>query len=343
MSSLALARDVDVGAVMLQVAGAKLGKGTAIRVDGRITDGRLERTMDGASTLSLTLDDHDRALLRSGALSRQIDVNLAGEWWRLVQVAKQGDTLSLTFEDRAVAYLRKITKPRKAKRSKMTRAEFALSIVREVKAGGGIPFVCPDLHAKQPIASSRAKLSSSARAATVSPGLSKSAALTVKGATANANQRALGQRVLDVAASHGASERATMALLQAVIVESQIQNLNRGDRDSLGILQVRSSTARGMHIDNRDVEACCDAFLVRGFWGRGGAIAIAAKNPSMTTGQVAQATQGSGVPGAYDKWRVEASKWLAAYSGDAGAGSISATRAVPFQFQRGGTAGSIED
>jgi hypothetical protein len=345
MSSLALASsDVDVGAVLLQTAGVKLGKGSSIRVEGRITDGRLEQTMDGASTLTLTLDDHDRALLRSGVFSQQLDLNLVGEWWRLVQVSKQGDTLSLTFEDRAVAYLRQITKPRKAKRSKMTRAEFALSIVREVKAGGGLKFVCPDLTAKQPIAGSRDKLSTTKRQATVSQGLSPGAALTVKGAPASSAQRANAQRVLDVASSLGASERAMMALVQAVIVESQIQNLNYGDRDSLGILQVRSSTAAGMGIDNRDIEACCNAFLTRGFWGKGGAIELAAKNPSMTTGMVAQNTQGSGVPTAYDQWRAEAAKWVAAYGGaGAGAGSLSATRAVPYQFQRGGTDGTVED
>jgi hypothetical protein len=343
VSSLALASDVDVGAVLLHTAGARLGKGSAFRVDQRITDGRLERTMDGASTLTLTLDDHDRALIRSGVFSKQLDLYLAGEWWRLVQVGKQGDTLTLTFEDRAVAYLRQITKPRKAKRSRMTRAEFALSIVREVKAGGGIPFVCPELHGKQPIESSRDKLTKPTREATVSQGLSPGTALTVKGATADANQRANGQRVLDVAASLNAGERATMALMQAVIVESQVQNLNRGDRDSLGILQVRSSTAAGMHIDNRDVEQCCNAFLTRGFWGKGGAIAIAAKNPSMTTGMVAQNTQGSGVPGAYDQWRAEAAKWVAAYGGAGGGGSFETTRLVPYQFQRGGTAGEVED
>lgn len=346
MSSLALARDVDVGAVILQVAGAKLGKGSRLRVDQRITDGSLERTMDGASTLSLTIDDHDRALLRSGMFSRQLDLELDGEWWRLVQVSKQGDTLTLTLEDRAVAYLRQQTKPRKAARSKMSRAEFALSIVREVKQGGGIAFVCPELHAtkKVAIASARDKVTPAKRQTTVAQGLSPGAALTVKGAPATAAQRANAQRVLDVASSLNAGDRATMALMQAVIVESQIQNLSYGDLDSLGILQVRSSTAAGMHIDNRDVEQCCNAFLTRGFWGKGGAIAIAAKNPSMTTGMVAQNTQGSGVPTAYDQWRAEATKWVAAYGGATGSGLGSATtKTLPYQFQRGGTDGTIED
>jgi hypothetical protein len=343
MSALALAADVDVGVLLLQVAGSKTSR---LRIDQRVTDGRLERTMDGASTVTIMLEDADRALLRSGAFSRQLDLELDGEWWRLVQVAKSGDGLTLTFEDRAVAYLRQNTTPRKAARSAMTRAQFALSIVREVKAGGGIPFVCPDVNVKQPIASSSQQLSTSKRQATVSQGLSPGVELTVKGAPASSSQRAYGQRVLDVANSLNAGERATMALMQAVIVESTVQNLNYGDRDSLGILQVRSSTAAGMGIDNRDVEACCNAFLTRGFWGKGGAIDIAAKNPSMTTGMVAQNTQGSGVPTAYDQWRAEAAKWVAAYggAGATGTGSTSSLgTAAPYQFQRGGTAGTVED
>jgi hypothetical protein len=346
MTSLALASDVDVGAVLLRVAGAKLSRST--RVDQRITGGTLERTIEGASTLTLELDDHDRALIRSGVFTRQLDLDFDGVGWRLVQVSKQGDALELTFEDRAVAYLRKITTPRKAARSKMTRAEFALSIVREVKDGGGIPFVCPDLHVRQKVAieTSADKKTPAQREATSSPGVAAGAKLTVKGAPASTEQRANAERVMDVAASLGAGTRATLALIQAVIVESTIRNLNYGDRDSLGILQVRSSTARGMRIDNRDVEQCCNAFLTRGFWGKGGAVAIAAKNPSMTTGQVAQNTQGSGVPGAYDQWRAEAERWLAAYGGDLGAGTYSTTGVVkqlPYQFQRGGTDGAVED
>jgi hypothetical protein len=349
VSSLALTADVDVGAVLLETAGTKLG-GSGVHVEERITDGRLERTMEGASTLTLSVDDSDRTLLRSGVFSQQLDLYLAGEWWRLVQVSKQGDMLSLTFEDRAVAYLRKITTPRKAKRSKMTRAQFALSIVREVKAGGGIGFVCPDLTTKQPIATSSQKLTTAKRQATSAQGLSPGAALTVKGSAASSSQRATGQRVLDAAASVNAGDRATMALVQACIVESTMQNLNYGDRDSLGVLQVRSSTASGMGIDNRDVEACCNAFLVRGFYadpvmGAGGAIEKAAKFPSATTGRVAQAVQGSAVPTAYDQWKTEAAKWVAAYGGAAGtgSGSFSTTTTVPYQFQRGGTDGTVED
>jgi hypothetical protein len=348
MSSLAVHRntDVDVGALLLRIAGTKLSKG-GTRVDQRVTGGTLERTLDGASTLSITLDDTDRALLHSGVFSRQIDMLFDGLWWRLVKVTKTVDTLSLTFEDRQVAYLRQITTPRKASRSKLTRAEFALSIVREVKKGGGIPFVCPELHVKQKvgIVSSLDKVSDTKRSDDVSPGLAAAAELHVQGASATKAQKQTAERVLDVANSLSADARATVALLEAVIVESAIQNLSGGDRDSSGVLQVRASTARSMQISARDVEQCANAFLTRGFTGRGGAIALAAAHPSWTSGQIAQAVQGSAYPARYDQRRAEAQAFVDAYKGDAPGTTLEVTqiKKLPFQFQRGGTAGEIED
>lgn len=359
MSSLALARDVDVGSLLLQAVGVKLGRKGIVRVDQRVTDGSLERTIDGASTLTLNVEDADRALLRSGMFSRQMDLQFDGEWWRLVQVAKSGDGLTLTFEDRAVAYLRAITTPRKAARSSMTRAEFALSIVREVKQGGGIPFVSPDLHTVQPIEKASdttttpttAPSASTNPSAAVSQGIAASADVTVKGVAATASQRGYAQRVMDVASSLSAGTRATLALLEACTVESLFSNPTTPSADgygSRGILQVRDSTGSSMGITNTDVEQCVNAFLTRGFTGAGGAITLAAKNPSWTTGQVAQGVQGSAYPGRYDQYQTEAEKWLGAYGGIPGGGASSggtvnvsqSVKTLPYQFQRGTTDGS---
>ena len=98
----------ELGPVVLQVTGKTI-KARGINVESRITDGTIDRTMDGASTLEITIDDPDRDMLRSGRSDNQIDLQIDGLWWRLVKVSKQGDTLILTFEDRAVAYLRKHT------------------------------------------------------------------------------------------------------------------------------------------------------------------------------------------------------------------------------------------
>jgi hypothetical protein len=137
--------------------------GLDVSVADAITGGELERTMEGASTLTLTLHDPHRALLRNPDLARAIDMTFGGYWWRLVKVSKSGDALTLTFEDRDVAYLRQHAKPRKAFRNKVTRAEFIRQLVREVgqrpaKKGRKptwntkrITFVCPELTKVQPI------------------------------------------------------------------------------------------------------------------------------------------------------------------------------------------------
>jgi hypothetical protein len=142
--------DLDLQKVVLDVVNRKI-KGLDTRIEGSLVGGEVERTIEGASTLTLNVHDPKRALLQSGMFSYAIDVRLDRFFWRLVKVGKSGDDLTLTFEDRAVAYLRAHDKPRKASRAKMTRAQFALSLVREVKLGGGIRFVCPELKQRQPI------------------------------------------------------------------------------------------------------------------------------------------------------------------------------------------------
>jgi len=262
--------------------------------------------------------------------------------FRLCKVSKQGDDLTCTFEDLQVAELRLHKSPRKASRSKVTRAEFALSLVREVRPA--IPFICPELHTQQPLGITNAKLrlNASTRARKRKPGLNQDArALTIGGSPADKGQIANLQRVLDVANSQMAPEKATLALIEACIVESSCRNLNYGDRDSRGILQVRQSTAQGMRIANRDVEACSNAFLTRGFYGKGGAISLARKHPDWSAGEIAQACQGSAFPGRYDKVKAEATKILAAYGG--GTGFTQEVVDSAYQFRRGGASGQRED
>jgi hypothetical protein len=70
--------------------------------------------------------------------------------FRLVQVSRQEeDLLSLEFEHRLCSWLREHDTPRKASRGTKTRAEFAYSLVLEVKKEP-IHFVSPDLDKRQP-------------------------------------------------------------------------------------------------------------------------------------------------------------------------------------------------
>lgn len=114
---------------------------------------RLARTIEGASTLTIPLLDPDCRLLGSKLLETKFDVELDDLWFRLAAIDRQGDLTTLTFEDREVAYMRKYDEPRKVLRSKVTRAEFILSMVKEVKEDR-IPTFILELHKEQPIADS---------------------------------------------------------------------------------------------------------------------------------------------------------------------------------------------
>src|SRR5262245_19356507 len=368
-----------------------------LQARGALASIEIERTIEGASTLTIVLrdpagqifaewarrmrptvqtarrrktprevDEGWEPLLPPDLRGRAMEVKLDGAVFRLVKAtySHQTEELTLTFEDRIVYLLRRKRGERRASRAKVTRAQFILSLLREVKVIKP-PFICPDLSVRQaidkaatPASAHRALPRASTRAlrtiaepfvtstgatestgGTSGEGISPGANLTVKGAKATAEQLRVGQAVLDVAAQLNADPRPTKALVCACIVESQMQNLNRGHWDSLGVLQVRTSTARPMGIDNRNIGDCVTAFLKRGFWGKGGAIDLARRNPGMSVGMIAQNAQGSAYPGRYDEVAGEAQKWLDAYSGgplasgdgsDGGGGSY----VKSFQFAR---------
>ena len=200
-------RDVDVNSLVLDVVNRKV-RGMDTQIIASVTGGEIERTMEGASTLTLTVHDPHRALLRSGMFSYASNLKLDRLNLRLVKVAKQDDELTLTFEDRAVALLRQHKKPRKATRGKVNRAQFALSIVREVRPR--IHFVCPELHATQREAVTAESQAQVTRHAKRSKGLNKSANLTVKGRAATLSQKRTAQSAMDAADAVNAPVKATL-------------------------------------------------------------------------------------------------------------------------------------
>lgn len=126
------------------------------RIGEAITAAEAEMTIEGASTITLAAHDPSRSLLKANRFANQkFDVRIDDEWFRLVGVSKQGDQLSLTFEDRAVAWMRQYSTPRKAYRDQVTRAEFILSLVDEVSEGTILVY-CPELHKIQPVGAAAA-------------------------------------------------------------------------------------------------------------------------------------------------------------------------------------------
>ena len=151
---------VKRGGKRLKLDGSKRTIAAAsLDVVGLITGAELERTIEGASTLTVTLKDPDDAVLLSGLLDRDrndrldvLDVKVDGQWWRLAKVAVGMEDLTLVFEDRGVALLRLHKRREKVNRETQTRAEFVKRLVRQVKYGGRIQTYIPELHDKQRIA-----------------------------------------------------------------------------------------------------------------------------------------------------------------------------------------------
>ena len=117
-----------------------------------LTSLTMRETITGASTIDMSLVDPHRTILRSvllqagsnvadtataGVLSspyglRGATVVLDGAGFELVAVKKSGSQLNLTFEDMAVAELRRRTGQRVVAANTMSRAAFCASLIREV-------------------------------------------------------------------------------------------------------------------------------------------------------------------------------------------------------------------
>lgn len=101
-------------------------------------------------------------------------------------------------------------------------------------------------------------------------------------------QRKVALAFVKEAKRQGATYKQTKALLEAGLVESNLRNLNYGDRDSIGSLQQRNSW--GSRQARLDPTQSARKFLQRAKSAKGG-----------TSGQLAQAVQVSAFPDRYDQ------------------------------------------
>lgn len=98
-----------------------------------------DRTINGASTITVQLLDTARTLLRSGIFRDATGCVLDSLTFTLAQISKGGDILTLVFEDTAVATLRRLTGQRTAAAGTTTRTQFAQRLIVEA-AGPTIRF-----------------------------------------------------------------------------------------------------------------------------------------------------------------------------------------------------------
>lgn len=321
--------DIDVRRLMLDILG---GKHFDTDVGGSVLDVRIRETMRGAPTLTVVIHDPDYHLLEGAVLFevdkdgdrevRDIDVQLDEDrWYRLQQVSfapasqGRGVDLTLTFEHRVVALLRRYNKPIKARRSRLTRAEFVLRFAREVR-GERIIFRSRDLHKKQPLA----KKTKEQRDQDRDPGFEDGAHIKVKGQRATSTQRKVIDDVLSEGDRQNASTKVRVAAIMTITQESSASN------------SATNGNHRGaFQQDPRYWPATRDATKDSRAWFKK-AIPIDRASPHMSLAELAEAVQRSGQGSLYAQWEDEARNTVHAFQGS---GSESFTRTKPYMFTRG--------
>lgn len=327
-----------------------LSRQIRVNLAERITAADINRTIDGASTLIVAIDDYDRQVLRAGLLNNRLDVQVDGLWFRLVKVEKdEANELRLTFEDREIAILRTYQDKKlahrashQAKRETATRAEFILSLIREVKEFK-IPWSIPELHIVQdieetdglaghkdtkakgipddvnttpphdlplgeyvPQTGGRPDDRAVGPRSNPPPPPNPSKQLTIKGTTATRIQISYANRILTTGETLGANRKVHVSAIMTAIQESTMQNLPQGDRDSAGLFQQRPSQGWGTYDQVTDPETAARSYYLR-------AIKADAVDPTRPYWDLCQQVQRSGFPEAYGKWFTEANRIVTAF------------------------------
>jgi hypothetical protein len=330
-SSPALA-DADVSTLTL------VGRTAQINIGPAITTCQLERTIDGASTLTASVNDPHLAILNSPAIqganpgdlhAEAVLDNLAFALAMLnLQSARQ---LQLILEDDAIHALRQYVGALTMTRSSHnTRARFLKRLCDDAK----VEFVCPEMEKQQPIqtqAQAAALKSSKAR----KPGISATASLTVKNVPITPNQRAEAETVLSVGASLNAGALPALASICAAIGESTLGGDASAYRPNsagyYGVLQGSDKTWPDPH----DTAGMAHSFFLGGKgYQAGGAIALA--RTVTDPGEIATRVEASGeLPAFYGVWSAEAQKIVNAYTGSSSGVLSAGSVTEPYQFSRG--------
>lgn len=304
-----------------------------------VTDVTIARTIEGASTVTVPVTDIDHRLLRSGKLSSGQDIEIDGLFFRLVQVSKQDVGLTLTFEDREVAVLRKykkaIKQALKTSRDNTTRAQFILRMLKEVKELPPIPYVIPELNVTEPIASTAQLPDTLNQLIGRGYGIPKLNGLTVKHQPMDEEQRVNADIVMNTGLSMAVPFKPRPLLVMAImasIQESTLRNLLGGDRDSVGIFQQRASMGWPA---SRDIATDAHEFYKR-------LIPLYQATPNAQYWTLIQGVQRSGFPTAYSQWLTEAQRIVTAYgvtdgtAADANSSwNVDATVSGDYEFYRG--------
>jgi hypothetical protein len=304
------------------------------RIGSAITDAEIDRTMTGASTVQLSIKDDNDSVLTSPLLEKGYGIEVDDLDFIFVQAKNAGlsQPLGLIHESRVIHRLRQFIGPVKAFRDQLTRAEFLqrLTLIA-AKGWDPIPFHSHELHKAQPIRTPRDQLRAQKQSMiSRGGGIAAHAHLTVKGNAATAHQIAIGDRALRTAESYSPSLRVLVALMAALITESEV------GATSSNVLQAAGA---GIGAPVGSVEEEVAGFLTGKHWTQTGAIQYANANPNAKPYEIAQAVQASGAGAAsngkanYGPYVDEGRRWVEAYGGSTGI-SVSVPQRFPFEVKK---------
>lgn len=356
---------IDTNISRLRVQNALAKAGLQVDVTSSLTTGSVTDSFTSASQLVFDCLDRDYKMLNSGIFDDTVEVALDQVPYRLVQVSLTDvETLELTWEHKIINLLREHKSFLSVQRGAVTRAQFIELLLREILPDfGEIVYVCPEIATVQPVAGSKKtgrSLTTKTLAAKTTTTKRTSFGLTSLRirdwdgslVTLTKSQLDNASVALETAYQMGAGAKATLALIEACIVEPDkpFENsaASASDGTSAGILQMGGGGTSAPWAT--DVASSCQhALRDPGATGKGGMISLARNNPGWTAGQVAQAEQGSAFPARYDQAQTGAQTVIKAYQSSGGFAATGAS-ALPgvlaatkqFEFTRG-LSGQTED
>ena len=361
LTPLAASELLDVTVDKLSFTSAK--KGLSTEIDKVLVDASLQEPMQGAMAINLDLLDNDFQALNSGVFGTRVTSVVDKVSFRLTEVSiVEHFKLRAVLEHALIAEMREHSKPKKASRHSMTRAEFILSMLRELRTP--FTFICPELHRKQPTAkkkeSKKARqeeegvvpLTSASREPKATP--PPNVELKVKGATATAAQLEQASILLGVVSELGGNELCMVSIICAAIGESDLTAETKQNALGFwGVLQGSSGSNPKWPAywpDPTDSAGMAHAWCKgeKGFIG-GGLIWSALR---LEPGNIATKTEGSGEsPSFYGKYTDEAKAIVKAFTHSelgsfAAAGATSSStysvRTTQYEYERG-QPGQTED
>lgn len=280
-------------------------------IDETILATSLVRTIEGASTVTVTTRDPEKRLQKSGFFERKAEVVLDGLPFVACAESKKVDEYTLTSEDREFHELREDTTPmRVARGPNMTLAHFIKLACKRVCPHAD--FICPEIDVIQPVEQTHKKASKVPR-----KGIARGS-VKIDGQPADADQEKNINIVLGVCDSLEVPANARIAIVEAGLVESKFHThapANDGT-GSDGVFQLTTEKQRALHLSPFDTQGTAEHWLQKGYASQGGGIDLA--RAGKPPGEIAQAVEGSAFPERYEQHRAEAEAIIAAGGGTSG-------------------------